>query len=93
MYLIQSTKKYTSSRVIECDRLVKEITNAYECENSDDLPSNQICDQAAQQFFNDLLFTCNQRKLLNNFKAKAYGLIQESDFEGAECSGEFLFFR
>ena len=72
---------------------MNDITNAYECENFEDQPSNQICDQAAQQFFNDLLFTCNQRKLLNNFNANAYGLIQESDFQGFECSGEFLFFR
>ena len=46
--------------MIECDKLVNEITNAYECENFDDKPSNQCCKQAAQQFFNDLLFTCNQ---------------------------------
>ena len=46
--------------MIECDKLVNDITNAYECENFGDKPSNQKCDQAAQQFFNDLLFTCNQ---------------------------------
>ena len=57
---IQSDANNKSVRVIECDKLVNDITNAYECENFDDIPSNQKCDQAAQQFFNDLLFTCNQ---------------------------------
>jgi len=57
---VKSNEKNKFSRVIECDKLVNEITNAYECENFDDKPSNQCCKQAAQQFFNDLLFTCNQ---------------------------------
>ena len=49
-----------SSRVIECEMLINDITNAYKCENAQDKPSNQNCDEAIKQFFNDLLFTCNQ---------------------------------
>ena len=64
-FRIKSDVKNKSERVIECNKLVNDITNAYECENFEDQPSNQICDQAAQQFFNDLLFTCNQDSCIN----------------------------
>ena len=85
--LIKSDVKNKSERVIECNKLVNDITNAYECENFEDQPSNQICDQAAQQFFNDLLFTCNQDSCINfpisrnsKFELETVGYIDIGEF-------------
>ena len=70
----------------KCETLKADIMEMYPC------ASKQDCSNAAALFFNDLLWTCNQRSLLNEMNTNAFGVYQYVDIEEYECPGEFLLF-
>jgi len=74
------------SRIDECAYLKNQIIQHYPCNKSG------VCNQSVVNFFQDLLWTCNQRQVLNELESETYGIYNNLTVEGYECAGEYLLF-
>lgn len=73
------------TRIDECAYLKNKIVKQFPCDNGD-------CAKAAVTFFQDLLWTCNHRQILNAISSNAYGFYHDLVQSDYECNGEFLLF-